>query len=209
VNRSAQSQEARPLGVPRQPRRRFIAPAAVRLAQVCLVLRIAFVTGLVLTASMSATATDVLLPAIGRVTLPGASTWSGMAAWVIAACVFETTLMLRLGTLRTGSRRVILLVESLVIASSGLYVAAGMKPALVPLVAAIATVVLLRLDHVRHRFRRAGAERRLLGRRIGAVLYAGYMPPDPTTAKPAQPVGYRSGIDCEPVASGRSGMASS
>ncbi len=63
---------------------------------------------------------------------PGASTWSAAALWVVAAAVFEGALVLRLGRLRGGSRRVILLVEGIVIAASGLYIAAGLKVALVP-----------------------------------------------------------------------------
>lgn len=187
----------RPLGMARLPRRRFTPPTAVRVAQFCLVTRIALVACVLLTVGLSTTAAEVNLLGFGRVTLPGSATWSALAVWVFAGAVFETVLVLRLGHLRTGSRRVILLVESLVITMSGLYAAAGLEIALVPLVGAIAAVVLLRLDHVRHSFDCASAQRRLLGRTVQAVLYDGYAPGDPTGVKHVQVIGYRVGVDCE------------
>jgi hypothetical protein len=171
-------------------------PAAVRLAQVCLVFRIAVVVGLMLTAGLSAPATSLRLPASQTVLLPGGALWTALAAWVLAGSILETALVLRLGTLRTGSRRLVLLAESAVIVGTGMYAAAGVKTALVPLVASIAAVVLLRLDHVRHSFNRARAERRLVGHRIPSVLYTGYGFADPVGARHRQEVGYRLGIDC-------------
>jgi hypothetical protein len=133
------------------------------------------------------------------VVLPGGTLWNALAAWVLAGSVFETALVLRLGNLRTGSRRVVLLVESVVITATGMYAAAGLKVALVPMVAAIAAVVLLRLDQVRHSFNRARAERRLVGRALSVQLFSGYALPDPTVAKRTQEVGYRLGVDCPRV----------
>jgi hypothetical protein len=189
--------EVRPLGVPRAPRRRFVPPAAVRVAQVCLLARISFVVGLVALAGSLAAPAVLTIPNVGRLVLPGASTWHAAVMWVVAAAVFEGALVLRLGRLRAGSRRVILLVESMVIATSGLYTAAGFKLALVPLVSAIAAMVLLRLDHVRHSFNRARAERRVLWQEIPATLYTGYALPDPTAVKEVQRIGYRVGVDGE------------
>jgi hypothetical protein len=191
--------QRRPLGAPSLPRRRFVAPAAVRLAQCALGVRIAFVGALVLAAGARAIPTRLALPGSVELTLPGAAAWRPLAAWIVVACLFETMLVLRLGTLRTGSRRLVVLVESVAIVVSGLYVAAGFDVALIPLVAAIASVVLLRLDHVRHSFNRAHAERRLIGRHVPSVLYSGYALPEPTAEKPAQYVGYRLGIDCAPI----------
>ena len=102
---------------------------------------------------------------------------------MVAGSSFEGALVLAWGGSRTGSRRVILLAESMVIAASGLYTAAGLKVALVPLVTAIAAAVLLRLDHVRHSFNRAQAERRVLRQTIPGVLFNGYAPPDPAAVK--------------------------
>jgi hypothetical protein len=193
VNRST-APAIRPLGVPRAPRRRFVPPAAVRVAQVCLLARIVFGVGLVLLAGSATIPTAFTIPGVGHLVLPGASTWSAAALWVVAAAVFEGALVLRLGRLRTGSRRVILLVEGIVIAASGLYTAAGLKIAVVPLVIAIATMALLRLDHVRHTFDRARAERRVLWQEIPATLFNGYALPDPTAAKEVQRIGYRVGV---------------
>lgn len=187
----------RPLGVPRAPRRRFVPPAAVRFAQVCLLVRLSFVVGLVAFAGTVAAPTAFTIPDVGRLVLPGASTWHAAALWVVAGAIFEGALVLRLGRLRAGSRRVILLVEGLVIATSGLYTAAGVKLALVPLVSAIAAMVLLRLDHVRHSFNRARAERRVLWQEIPATLFDGYALPDPTAVKEIQRIGYRVGVDGE------------
>jgi hypothetical protein len=206
VSRSNQT-VVRPLGTPRLPRRRFVPPTAVRVAQFCLVTRIAFVIGLLLTAGLAAAPTNLVLSGFGRVSLPDGATWRGLAVWIFAAAVVETTLVVRLGRLRAGSRRTILLVESLVIALSGLYAAAGLKIALVPLVGAIAGVVLLRLDHVRHSFDRARAERRLLWQTIPAVLYEGYALPEPTAVKEVQRIGYRADIDARRVEAGPSEMS--
>jgi hypothetical protein len=169
----------------------------VRAAQVCLLFRIVFVAGLLLIAPSRPIPTSLTVPGYGHYTLPGATMWAALAAWIVAGCVFEAALVLRLGRLRTGSRRVILLVECLVIATTGLYTAAGLKVALVPLVSAIAAVVLLRLDHVRHSFDRARAQRRVRWQTIPAVLFAGYAPPDPVATKEIQRIGYRVGIDSE------------
>lgn len=188
--------DARPLGEPRPPRRRFVAPAAVRLAQVCLALRIAMVVGLLLSAGFTAPATRLVIPDWSTITLPGGGLWNALAVWVLLGSTFETVLVLRLGTLRAGSRRVVLLVESAVIAGTGVYAAAGLKAALIPMVASIAAVVLLRLDYVRHSFNRAQAERRLVGRPITSVLYSGYAFEDPVRAARPQEVGYRVGVDC-------------
>lgn len=182
--------------MPRAPRRRFVAPAAVRLAQVCLSARIGLVAGMLVAAGLSAPATALVIPGTGTITLPGGALWGALAGWVLLGSIFETALVLRLGTLRTGSRRVILLVESAVIAGTGMYAAAGLKPALIPMTVSIAAVILLRLDHVQHSFRKARAERRLVGRHIPTVLYNGYAFGDPTRAKLPQQVGYRMGIDC-------------
>lgn len=160
-------------------------------------LRIALVTGLVLSAPFAVTPSTVTLPGELHLTLPGSGTWTALAVWAIAASLLETALVLRLGSLRAGSRRVVLLVESLVIAACGVYTAAGVKAAVIPLVASITAVVLLRLDHVRHGFNRATADRWLVGRRIRGVLYSGYALPDPTAAKPSQAVRYRMGVDCD------------
>jgi hypothetical protein len=171
-------------------------PAAVRLAQVCLVFRIAVVVGLMLTAGLTAPVTSLRLPASHTVLLPGGALWTALAAWVLAGSILETALVLRLGTLRTGSRCLVLLAESAVIVGTGMYAAAGVKTALVPLVASIAAVVLLRLDHVRHSFNRARAERRLVGHHVPSVLYSGYGFSDPATPRHRQEVAYRLGIDC-------------
>lgn len=167
----------------------------MRVAQLCLLFRIAFVVGLVLIAPSGPLPTGLTVPGYGHFILPGAATWTALAAWVAAAGVFEGALVLRLGTLRGGSRRVILLVESMVIAASGLYTAAGLKIALVAMVTSIAAVVLLRLDHVRHSFDRAQAERRVLRRPISSVLYSGYAPDDPLAPKEIQRIGYRVETD--------------
>lgn len=190
------SSSLRPLGVPRSPRRVFMAPLAVRLAQVCLVFRISVVVGLLLTAGVTAPVTSLSLPGSHTVLLPGGALWAALAAWVLAGSVLETALVLRLGTLRTGSRRLVLLAESAVIVGTGFYAAAGVDAALVPLIASIAAVVLLRLDHVRHSFNRARAERRLVGHRIDSSLYAGYAFSEPAGQRKHQEVGYRLGIDC-------------
>ena len=170
-------------------------PAAVRVAQACLVARIAIVLGVLLTVGVTAPPTTLVLPGGVRVALPDGSTWTELALWVLAASVFETAMVLSLGRLSNGSRRVILLVEALVIAVSGLYAAAGIKVALAPLVGAIGGVVLLRLDRVRHTFERAEAERRIERQDIAAVLYQGYAFPEPTALKEVQRVGYRVGAD--------------
>ncbi len=196
VNRSIPPR-VRPLGVPRSPRRRFVPPGAVRAAQVCLLARIIFVVGLVLLAGSATVPTALNVPGYGHFVLPGSSTWSAAAIWVVAGGVFEGALVLRLGRLRAGSRRVILLVEGLVIAATGLYTAAGLKIALVPLVSAIAAMVLLRLDHVRHSFDRARAARRVLWQEIPATLFDGYSLPDPTATKEIQRIGYRVGVDSD------------
>lgn len=172
-----------------------MAPAAVRLAQVCLAFRIAAVAGLLLAAGWTAPATSLTLPDAGTVRLPGGALWGALTLWVLAGSLCEVVLVMRLGRLRTGSRRVVLLVESAVIAGTGVYAAAGLKAALVPMTAAIAAVVLLRLDHVRHSFNRARAERRLVGRPIPAVLYSGYAFHDPEAGARAREVGYRVGVD--------------
>jgi hypothetical protein len=168
-----------------------VPPAAVRVAQVCLMARLTFAVGLVLLAGSTAIPTSFRVPSVGRVILPGASTWSAAAVWVIVASIFEGALVLRLGRLRTGSRRVILLVEGIVIAATGLYTAAGLEVALIPLVIGIAGVVLLRLDHVRHSFERARAVRRVVWQEIPATLFDGYALPDPTAVKEVQRIGYR------------------
>ncbi len=170
-----------------------MASAAVRVAQLCLLVRIVFGVGLVLVAGSASIPTSFTIPGVGHLVLPGASTWSSAALWVVAAAVFEGALVLRLGRLRTGSRRVILLVEGMVIAASGLYTAAGLKVALVPLVSAIAAMALLRLDHVRHSFERARAERRVVWQEIPATLFSGYALPEPTAVKEVQRIGYRVG----------------
>ena len=161
----------------------------------CLCLRIAAGLGLVLVAGTTTIPTDLAVPGFGHIGLPGAATWSAASAWVLAGGAFEAALVLRLGQLGGGSRRVILLVESAVMAASGLYVAAGLKVALVPMVAAIAALVLLRLDHVRHSFDRARAQRRVLWQTIPASLFEGYALPDPTAVKEIQRIGYRVAID--------------
>ena len=193
--------------MPRSPRRLFFPPAAVRVAQLCLLFRIAVVVALVLVVPTSPMPTDLNVPGYGHFVLPGATTWNALAVWVVAAGVLEGALVLRLGRLRGGSRRVILLVESLVIAASGLYTAAGLKIALVAMVAAIAAAVLLRLDHVRHSFDRAGAERRVLRRSIDSVLYSGYAPDDPLQPKEIQRIGYRVEIDSQRAEAGASEMS--
>jgi hypothetical protein len=194
--------------MPRLPRRRFLPPTAVRIAQFCLVTRIAFVVGLLFTAGVAAAPTTLVLPGYGHIALPDGANWSGLALWILAAAVFETVLVLRIGRLRAGSRRAILLVESAVIAMSGLYTAAGVKIALVPLVGAIAAVVLLRLDHVRHSFDRARAERHVAWQTIPAVLYEGYALTDPVTAgREVQRIGYRAGVDCDRVEARRPEMS--
>lgn len=185
----------RPLGVPRSPRRRFVPPAAVRVAQVCLLARLIVVVGIIALAGSATVPNAFTIPGVGRLVLPGAATWSAAMLWVVAAAIFEGALVLRLGRLRAGSRRVILVVEGLVIATSGLYTAAGFKLALVPLVTAIAAMVLLRLDHVRHSFDRARAQRRVVWQEIPATLFDGYAPPDPTAVKEIQRIGYRVGVD--------------
>jgi hypothetical protein len=174
----------------------FVAPTAVRLAQVCLVFRIAVVVGLMLLAGVTAPVTSLRLPASQTVLLPGGTLWAALAVWVLAGSMLETFLVLRLGTLRTGSRRLVLLAESAVIVGTGMYAAAGVKAALVPLVASIAAVVLLRLDHVRHSFNRAAAERRLVGRHVPSSLYTGYAFSEPSGPRHRQEVAYRLGIDC-------------
>ncbi len=177
-------------------------PAAVRIAQACLMARIASAVVLVIAASSATIPTAFTVPGVGRFVLPGAPTWSSAAVWVVFAAIFEGALVLRLGRLRAGSRRVILLVESLVIAASGLYTAAGLKVALLPLVSAIAAMVLLRLDHVRHSFERARAERRVLWQEIPATLFDGYALPDPTAVKEVQRIGYRVAVESERARAG-------
>lgn len=172
-------------------------PAAVRVAQVFLLARITVVVGLVLLAASATVPTALDVPGFGHFVLPGSPTWSAAAIWVVAGAVFEGALVLRLGRLRAGSRRVILLVEGLVIAASGLYTAAGLKVALMPLVSAIAAMILLRLDHVRHSFERARVARRVLLQEIPATLFDGYAIPDPTATKEIQRIGYRVGVDSD------------
>ncbi len=193
--------------MPRAPRRRFVPPAAVRIAQVCLLARILFAVVLVALAGSATVPTALAIPGVGHFVLPGASTWSAAALWVVAAAVFEGALVLRLGRLRAGSRRVILLVEGLVIAASGMYTAAGLKIALVPLVSAIAAIALLRLDHVRHSFNRARSERRVLLQEIPTTLFDGYALPEPAAVKEIQRIGYRVGVDSERARSGASEMS--
>ena len=166
----------------------------MRYAQACLAIRIGLVAGMLLAAGFSAPASALVIPDAGTVTLPGGTLWSALTGWVLLGCIFETVLVLRLGTLRTGSRRVILLVESAVIAGTGMYAAAGLKAALIPMTASIAAVVLLRLDHVRHSFNRARVERRLVGRHIPTVLYSGYAF-DPLRPRRTQEVAYRVGAE--------------
>jgi hypothetical protein len=181
--------------MPRPPRRRFVPPPAVRIAQLCISFRIVFVVGMVLIAPSASLPTNLVLPGLGHLTLPGPATWVSLAGWVVAAGIFEGALALRLGWLRTGSRRVILSMESLVIVAGGLYTAAGLKTALVPVVVAIAAVVMLRLDSVRHSFNRATAQRKVLWQTIPGVLYDGYAPRDPLAGKEIQRIGYRVGVD--------------
>ncbi len=182
-------------------------PAAVRAAQFCLVARVLLVVAIVFSADLAHAPGSVVVPQLGHVILPDGATWSAMAPWIFAAAVFEIVLVTRLGRLQTGSRHGILLVESVVIVLSGLYTAAGLEAALLPLVLAIAAVVLLRLDHVRHSFNRARAERRILWQKIPAVLYEGYSPPEPTAAKEVQRIGYRVGVDGTRVEKGASEMS--
>jgi hypothetical protein len=196
---SASSTQPRPLGAPRPPRRPFIPPTAVRIAQFCLVARVSFVVGVLFTTSLAAAPTQLVIPGIGHLALPDGTVWSVLAPWIFAAAIFEIVMVMRLGRLRAGSRQAILLVESLVIVISGMYTAAGVKPALVPLVMAIGAVVLLRLDHVRHSFDRARAQRRMLWQNIPAVLYQGYALPEATAVKDVQRIGYRVGIDGQRV----------
>lgn len=184
---------AKPLGATRAPRRRFVAPTAVRLAQACLAVRVGLVAGLLLAAGTTAPVTSLVVPGAQPVRLPGGGLWSALAGWVLLGSIFETVLVMRLSTLRTGSRRVILLVESAVIAGTGMYAAAGLKAALIPMTASIAAVILLRLDHVRHSFNVARAERRLVGRRIPTTLFSGYALDDPRRPKAPQEVTYRLG----------------
>ncbi|MHB8717477.1 MAG: hypothetical protein ACYDAC_01100 [Candidatus Dormibacteria bacterium] len=180
----------RPLGSPPPPRRRFVAPPAVRLAQVTLLTRIAAVLVMVLAAG-GGSARLLVIDATHVVRLPSGALWTGLAPWVVAGSVFEGVLALRLGVLAPYSRRLILVVEAAAIAISGMYVAAGEGGALVVLVCAIATVVLLRRDHVRHSFARAAHERWLVGRRVPSTLYDGYRLPDPQAPPRHQVVGYR------------------
>lgn len=172
-----------------------MAPAAVRVAQAFLLFRIGFGVGLVILATTQALPVGFTIPGAGQLSLPGAATWNALAPWAVAAAVFESALVLRMGRLRAGSRRMILLLESVAIAASGAYTAAGLKVALVPLVAAITAVVLLRLDHVRHSFELAGVARRILWQNIPGVLYDGYTPADPLAPVEIQRVGYRAGVD--------------
>jgi hypothetical protein len=194
---TASATQNRPLGAPTAPRRPFAPPAAVRLAQFCLVARVSFVVGALFTTHLSASPTNLTIPGVGHLVLPDGTIWSALVPWIFVAALVEIGLVMRLGTLRTGSRRVVLLVESLVIVISGLYTAAGIEPALVPLVMAIGAVVLLRLDHVRHSFDRARAQRRMVWQKIPAVLYEGYALPDPVAIKEVQRIGYRVGLDGE------------
>lgn len=190
------STRQRPLGAPPAPRRRFIPPPAVRLAQVALVFRIGALLGLLLVAGLAAAPRVLDVSASLRVQLPGGTTWTALAPWIVAGSAFEAILVLRLGSLGSVSRRIILLVEAAVIAGSGLYAATGVKAMLVVLVASIASVVMLRLDHVRHSFNRAAAARGLTGRRrVVPVLFDGYSMPDPTAPKAQQLIGYRAGVD--------------
>ena len=184
----------RALGSPPPPRRRFVAPAAVRIAQLTLLLRIAIVLAVVLTVS-AATQPVIVIDGDHLVRLPSGATWSGLSPWVVAGSVFEGFLALRLGVLGDWSRRVVLLVEAAAIALSGMYVAAGQSGLLVVLVTAITTVVLLRLDHVRHSFAKAAFERRLLGRRAPGGVFDGYRMPEPTAHQARQLVGYHAGVD--------------
>lgn len=181
----------RPLGAVAATRRPAI-PGAVRAAQVALVTRMSLVLGLVLAGVSTPPGPILRVPSWVDLTLPSGAHWAMLAPWVTAATILEASMVLRLGGLRGASRRLVLLLESLAIAACGLYVAAGVAVALMPLVAAIIAVVLLRLDHVRHSFARAAAERRLLGSRVApSRLYAGYAPADPLSTKPSQTIGYR------------------
>ncbi len=171
----------------------------MRIAQFCLVARVSFVVGVLFTTSLAAAPTQLVIPGFGHLALPDGTTWSALAPWIFAAAIFEIVMVMRLGRLRAGSRQAILLVESLVIVISGLYTAAGVKPALVPLVMAIGAVVLLRLDHVRHSFASASAQRRIVWQKIPSVLYQGYAIPDATAVKEVQRIGYRVGVDGERV----------
>jgi hypothetical protein len=193
--------------MPRQPRRRFVPPAAVRVAQLCILFRIVLVVGVVLIAPSGPIPTSLTVAGLGTFSLPGPATWVSLGGWVVAAGVFEGALALRLGLLRTGSRRVILFMESAVIVASGVYTAAGLKAALVPLVVAITAVVVLRLDHVRHSFARARAQRRVVWQTIPGVLYDGYTPPDPLAEKEIQRIGYRVGVDSARVEVGAPEMS--
>lgn len=186
---------ARSLGTPVQPRRRFVAPVEVGVAEALLLVRVVVGVGLVLLATTQPLPAGFTVPGAGYVALPGAATWNALAPWVVAGSVFEGALVMRLGGLRAGSRRVILMLEAIAIATSGAYAAAGLKVALVPLVAAITAVVLLRLDHVRHSFELAGVARRVRWQSVTGVLYNGYAPADPLAPIEVQRIGYRVGVD--------------
>ena len=172
-----------------------MAPVEVRVAEALLLIRIAVGVGLVLLAITQPLPGGFTVPGAGYVSLPGAATWNALAPWVVVGAVFEGALVLRLGGLRTGSRRMILSLESVAIAASGAYAAAGFKVALVPLVAAIMAVVLLRLDHVRHSFVLAGVARGVRWQSLPGVLYDGYTPADPLAPIEVQRIGYRVGVD--------------
>ena len=181
----------RALGSAPPPLQRFVAPLAVRLAQLTLLARIGIVVGILLAANGVAQPV-VVIDGTHVIALPSGATWAALSPYLVAGSVLEGVLAMRLGVLGSYSRRLVLLVEALVIALSGLYVAAGESGMLVVMVGSIATVVLLRLAHVRHSFAKAAHERWLMGRRVTNHVYTGYEMPDPTAVRVPQGIGYRA-----------------
>ncbi len=167
-------------------------PAAVRLAQVALGLRIGAVLGLLMLGGRSIGFNSVEVSPSFNVTLPDATAWLALAPWIVAASIVEVVLVMGLGRLSNVCRRLVLVAESAVIASCVLYAAAGNRAALVVVVPAIAAVELLRVGSVRHSFNRAAAARQLIARKLDPVLFDGYGMPDLSAVKGRQLVGYRT-----------------
>lgn len=174
------------------PPNRCNTPVAVRVAQGLLILRLATLLALLVSAAGAAMPVLVVGPAIIHLPKPDGRLADGL----LIGSVGEAALALRIGWMHTASRHLVVAVELLVVAGSMAYAVAGALTALAPGLLAVTVVALLRLQHVRDAFDRVRAHRRLVGRPVTGPLFSGYAPPEPTAPKPRQPIGYWAGVDC-------------